>query len=241
MHVPLTPQNDPSSEVQTLRDSYKEVLTEFAALWGSPRPLKGDYPGFAFDRLPAEAQLPLYNALNEWVEFFQMHTADARISDKQFLWRFLSIFRLKTHPDFFGSIDDNTSFEVYNTEGHQTFRSISLMDCCSYTLDELVSIPWFELFSRDQHITDCYLKFQELLAAGTLEHTNLDGIIETHEVSENFGFDKMVLTIKPLYLSPIYDMDDNVVGVISALKVLDSRSRRGESQQRVIREFAAVK
>ncbi|WP_413557605.1 hypothetical protein [Bdellovibrio sp. HCB209] len=231
MFETVTANNDSKTETQTLRDSYRDALMEFAALWGSSRPLKGDYPGFAFDRLPQEAQLPTYNSLAEWIEFFKMHSAEGRISDKQFLWRYLSIFRWKTHPDFFSLVDDDTSFEVHNLDGHQTYRSMSLMDCCSYTLDELVSIPWYELFTRDQSITDCDLKFQQSLAEGTLVHTDLDGVIATHQVSENFGFDKMVLTIKPLYLSPIYDMDGNVVGVISALKVLSSRSRRLEAKE----------
>jgi hypothetical protein len=222
------------------RESYRDSLLQFHSLLEKPRSLKGDYPGLAFDRLPADAKAPIAQALAEWVEFFQMHSSGERISDKQFLWRFLSAFRLKTHPDFFASVDDETSFEVVNTEGHQTFRSISLMDCCSYSLDELVSIPWYELFSRDQSITDKYLQFQEATTNGTLVHTNLEGIIPVHQVSENFGFDKMVLTMKPLYLSPIYDMDDKVVGVISAIKVLNYVSRREETQERVRAELAAV-
>ncbi|QLY24200.1 hypothetical protein [Bdellovibrio sp. KM01] len=227
-------------EANPARDLYRESLLQFHSLLEKPRSIKGDYPGLAFDRLPSEAQGPIANALAEWVEFFQMHSTGERISDKQFLWRFLSAFRLKTHPDFFSSVDDETSFEVVNTEGHQTFRSISLMDCCSYSLDELVSIPWYELFSRDQSITDKYLQFQEATTNGTLVHTNVENIIPVHLVTENFGFDKMVLTMKPLYLSPIYDMDDNVVGVISAIKILNYVSRREESKERVRAELSAI-
>lgn len=227
--------------VDPAKDLYRKSLMEFHSLLERPRSLKGNYPGFAFDRLPKELQAPCANMLAEWVEFFEMHVSDARISDKQFLWRFMSRFRFKTHPDFFASVDDDTSFEVYNIEGHQTFRSISLMDCCSYSLDELVSIPWFELFQRDQSITDKYLSYQGKLVDGTLEHTNLDGIIETHKVYEIFGFDKLVLTMKPLYLSPMYDMDGNMVGVISAVKILDHHSRIDETQERVRSELAAVK
>ncbi len=234
----LNSENPPKENLA--RESYRDSLMKFHSLLQSPRSLKGNYPGFAFDRLPENLQGPCADMLAEWVEFFEMHVADARISDKQFLWRFLSRFRFKTHPDFFASVDDNTSFEVYNTEGHQTFRSISLMDCCSYSLDELVSIPWFELFQRDQSITDKYLSYQSKLVDGTLEHTNLDGVIETHKVYEIFGFDKLVLTMKPLYLSPMYDMDGNMVGVISAVKILDHYSRRDESQDRVRSELAAV-
>ncbi|MEK2688247.1 hypothetical protein [Bdellovibrio sp. GT3] len=229
------------SELNLAKESYRHSLVQFHSLLTKPRALKGDYPGLAFDRMPVQHQAPVAQALAEWVDFFQMHSTGEVISEKQFLWRFLKRFRLKAHPDFFSSVDDETCFEVVNTEGRQTFRSISVMDFCSYSLDELVSTPWFELFSRDQNITDRYLEFQEHLTSGTLVHTNLEGIIPTHDVYENFGFDKMVLTMKPLYLSPIYDMDDNVVGVISAIKILNCRSRRTENKERAMVELAAVK
>ncbi|WP_413574988.1 hypothetical protein ACLVWU_12090 [Bdellovibrio sp. HCB290] len=233
--------SEKTTESNPARDSYRKSLMQFHSLLTKARALKGDYPGLAFDKMAAAHQEPIAQALAEWVEFFQMHCTGEVISEKQFLWRFLKRFRLKAHPDFFSSVDDETCFEVVDTEGRQTFRSISMMDCCSYSLDELVSIPWFDLFSRSQSINDCYLGFQKQVTDGTLKHTNLEGIIPTHQVFENFGFEKLVITMKPLFLSPIYDMDDNVVGVISAVKILDYHSRRTENRDRLIAELAAVK
>ncbi|WP_413584625.1 hypothetical protein [Bdellovibrio sp. HCB274] len=233
--------SEKTTESNPVRDAYRKALMQFHSLLKKPRSLKGDYPGLAFDKMPVAHQEPITQALVEWVDFFQMHSFGAEISEKQFLWRFLKRFRMKAHPDFFTSVDDHTCFEVVDTRGRQTFRSISLMDCCSYSLDELVSIPWFELFHRDQEITDRYLGFQKQLSEGTVEHTNLEGIIPEHEVSEIFGFEKFVITIKPLFLSPIYDMDDNVVGAIVAIKTINCRSRRTENLERLVPEIAAVK
>ncbi|MBO9665230.1 MAG: hypothetical protein J7501_00255 [Bdellovibrio sp.] len=206
-------------------DAYKKALVKFFMLLGEGHALKGDYAGFAFSKLPEHFQMPVLSALQEWVQFFEMHSQGAaKVSDKQLLWRFLSVFRLTPESDMFGKLDDDTCLESYNRAGLQTFRSLSFMDVCSYSLDEVVSVPWPQLYTRDEKITQRYMELQASIADGTLQHTDLQGIIPVHEVIEISGFDRLSTTIKPMYLSPLYDITGQVVGAIHAFKILECKS-----------------
>lgn len=207
-------------------EQYKKALVKFFMLLGEEHALKGDYSGFAFSKVPAEYQLPVLNALKEWVEFYELHASGANVSDKQLLWRFLSVFRLTPDPDFFGMIDDDTCVEALNRSGLQTFRSLSFMDVCSYSLDEVVSVPWQYLYSRDEGITERYMGLQKSIADGTLKHTDLRTLIPPHQVCEISGFDHLATTIQPLYLSPLYDITGAVVGAVHAFKIIDCKSMK---------------
>lgn len=216
--------NPGASQKNLYNEQYKKALVKFFVLLGEDRALKGDYSGFAFSKLPDEHQGPVLNALEEWVEFYELHASGAKVSDKQLLWRFLSAFRLTPDSDFFGVIDDDTCVEALNRAGLQTFRSLSFMDVCSYSLDEVVSVPWQYLYSRDEGITELYMGLQKSIADGTLKHTDLKNLIPPHQVREVSGFDHLVTTIQPLYLSPYFDMTGVVVGAIHAFKIIDCKS-----------------
>ncbi|WP_413293427.1 hypothetical protein ACLSU7_18765 [Bdellovibrio sp. HCB185ZH] len=206
-------------------EAYETALKKFADLLGDSHKLKGAYPGYAFDSLPALYKAPVLQALQEWVEFFSMNAAPAKsVSDKQLLWRFLGAFRLKPDGDFFSKIDDETCLEVINRAGLQTFRSLSFMSVCSYTLDEVISVPWPNLYRRDGDITRDYIQLQATITDGTLTHTDLPGLIREHEVVEISGFDQLATTLKPMYLSPVYDVTGAVVGAIHAFKILKCES-----------------
>ncbi|QLY24201.1 hypothetical protein [Bdellovibrio sp. KM01] len=205
-------------------ESYETALKKFAELLGGSHALKRDYPGYAYDGLPEQYKAPVLHALQEWVDFFSMHTMPNSISDKQLLWRFLGAFRLKPDGDFFSKIDDETCLEVVNRAGLQTFRSLSFMSVCSYTLDEVISVPWPNLYRRDEDITNSYINLQSTITDGTLTHRDLPGLIRVHEVVEISGFDKLATTIKPMYLSPVYDGTGAVVGGIHAFKILKCES-----------------
>ena len=205
-------------------DQYKKALVKFFMLLGEDHALKGSYSGFAFSKLPAEYQGSVLNALREWVDFFELHSQGAKNSDKQLLWRFLSAFRLKPESDFFGMIDDETCVEVLDRSGLQIFRSLSFMDVCSYSLDEVVSVPWHLLYSRDRGVTSLYLKLQKDIADRTLKHTDLRTIIPQHQVCEISGFDHLVTTIQPLYLTPLLDATGAMVAAVHAFKIIDCKS-----------------
>ncbi len=209
-----------------ISEAYEKSLKEFSRLLGDTHKLKGDYPGFAFAGLPEVYKNPVLQALQEWVNFFGMNSSPQTVSDKQLLWRYLGAFRLKPEADFFSLIDDETCLEVVNRAGLQTFRSLSFMAVCSYSLDQIVSVPWSQLYRRDEDITQSYIELQATITAGTLTHKDLTGLIREHEVVEISGFDHLVTTIRPMYLSPLYDASGAVVGAIHAFKILKCESRK---------------
>ncbi|QDK46021.1 hypothetical protein DOM22_13080 [Bdellovibrio sp. ZAP7] len=212
--------------ISTSAEPYETALKKFAELLEGSHKLKGNYPGYAYDSLPEQYKAPVLLALQEWVDFFSMNATPHSVSDKQLLWRFLGAFRLKPDGDFFSKIDDETCLEVVNRAGLQTFRSLSFMAVCSYTLDEVISVPWPSLYCRDEDITNSYIKLQSNITDGTLAHRDLPGLIREHEVVEISGFEKLATTIKPMYLSPVYDVTGAVVGGIHAFKILKSQSLR---------------
>jgi hypothetical protein len=121
-------------------------------------------------------------------------------------------------------IDDETCLEVVNRAGLQTFRSLSFMAVCSYSLDQVISVPWTNLYRRDEDITNSYIELQSTITQGTLTHKDLTGLIREHEVVEISGFDHLSTTIRPMYLSPLYDVSGAVVGAVHAFKILKCES-----------------
>jgi hypothetical protein len=111
----------------------------------------------------ADASLAIFSALDEPLQARVATEAEAVLSlwteakredgtisnSKRLLWRFLSRTRLLPPAELLDRIHDDWSIEIYNQEGLQIFRSFSVFRLTSFTLEELLSIPWWERYARD--------------------------------------------------------------------------------------------
>jgi PAS domain-containing protein len=90
-------------------------------------------------------QLSLYVAICEDV----MASAGSLASSRTFVWRAFSALGFVPDSNLFNLIGDDDVVEIYNMENIQIFRNLRFFEFCSYTLEELFSKPWMELFVRE--------------------------------------------------------------------------------------------
>jgi len=105
-------------------------------------------------------------------------------SQKRALWCGLSALGLVPPSELFSRIDDNSEIiEIYNLEGFQVWRNFNYFDVCSYTLEEIYSIDWNDLYLRsDEKTEECRQKITALLTGQTPDL--FDANVENHEITE---------------------------------------------------------
>lgn len=65
-------------------------------------------------------------------------------------WQAIHQLGLRPTSDIFGVIGDESVIEIHSPEGTQLFRNFNFFRYCSYSVEELYSRPWHELYERDE-------------------------------------------------------------------------------------------
>lgn len=74
---------------------------------------------------------------------------EVRLVQSRALWRTLSKNGFRFPSDLFVSIGHHDVVEVYTADSLQVFRSLHFFKVCSYSLEQIYCIPWFDLYQRD--------------------------------------------------------------------------------------------
>ncbi|MBS1971603.1 MAG: hypothetical protein JSU04_14930 [Bdellovibrionales bacterium] len=74
---------------------------------------------------------------------------DDNIDMGQFVWRFLLRLGIAPSQDLFTTLENEKFIQIYNPDQFQIFRSLRCFERCSFTLEELTSRSWYELWERD--------------------------------------------------------------------------------------------
>jgi hypothetical protein len=74
---------------------------------------------------------------------------DDNIDMGQFVWRFLLRLGITPSDSLFATLENERFIQIYNPDQFQIFRSLRCFERCSFTLEELTSRSWYELWERD--------------------------------------------------------------------------------------------
>lgn len=139
-------------------------------------------------------------------------------SSKTIVWRAIRDFKFVPPIDLFSIIEDDDVIEFYNLENTQIFRNFQFFKVCSYTLEELYSIPWNVLFKRSEGvITDKILEILSNLIQNRIKkvfRTDL-GHQLIHEVS---SIRRYTLSAEVKYLAAFFDRHDQPMAVVAVEK-----------------------
>ena len=183
-------------------------LTSFSEL----RPSK-------FSRLASDVQNRIISSLAAFVDTCVAaaeHGASLRGNSVSAAWWVLSSSRLRPLSDVFDKITELDTIEIYNREHVQIFRSFNMFRCLSYSLDELVTHEWFELYSRP--------KVEEEKVIATFERamreqvTILDDSGSYHVVSERFSPRLRRARYETRVVSPLFSGPKTVAGYINVIR-----------------------
>lgn len=115
-------------------------------------------------------------------------------------------------------ISNEHMVEVYNLENVQIFRSINFFDYCNYTLLDLLSREWMELYERLSSITESI--FREIHSSVAAKEFRLFDT-PAHVMKEKYAKPCGVFRTDLLSCCPVYSAPELVSGYLLALDVTE--------------------
>jgi len=105
-------------------------------------------------------------------------------SSRTFVWRAFRAFGWKPSSKLFESMDEDHIVEVYDFNNVQLFRNMKFFEYCSYTLEDIFTRPWMNLFVRENpEQTEELVKCMTDLAASK-SHETIFPSIATQKIYE---------------------------------------------------------
>ena len=103
-----------------------------------------------FERLPEAQKGAVYRVL-DFMESLVSEAIEKGINpmrDLQLTWYALRQLGLMASGDLFQVLEDTDCIEIYTSEGVQLYRNFQFFEYCSYSLEELMTYPFYELYER---------------------------------------------------------------------------------------------
>jgi len=137
------------------------------------------------------------------------------------LWTFLVSNKLKYPINLFDHITEGDILEVYDTQNKQIFRSYEFFKHCTYSLDELFSIPWNELYYRDPKYITEYMRLLSILMENKSKDVLVVKTVPPHWVSQIHSNRKISHFLQTKIICLLYDANEDVFGYIHTQKILE--------------------
>lgn len=174
--------------------------------------------------VPNSSQLP--PNLDTFIQLYSDSLSEARehyrdqVSLKS-LWLFLNKLRWNYPDNLFDTIKSDDIIEVYTAQHIQVFRSYLFFQHCSYSLTELLTKPWFELFRKDPEIEkESFTLVERVLNGG------INGVIpmplNSYWVHEVQSEDPFQIYIQPRHCCMITNNQNHIEGYLASYKILKS-------------------
>jgi PAS domain-containing protein len=161
-----------------------------------------------------EQPTPERKSLTELVEVLAGQPAESVYDiNLRSAWNAVKQNNLVICSDVFDKIDKEDIIEIWDLEGHQLFRSFHALRYFSYTIEELTSYPFYELFERDLEVEAAYATEFVRVIKGEVSGTyKLE--IPPHVVREKLSVRRNVSMVTPKYVSPLKDKYGRLVAFI---------------------------
>lgn len=122
---------------------------------------------------------------------------------KRFLWRVFRNLGLVPPNNLLDTIGDEDVIEVYSSQGVQIFRSFSLLELTSYSIEDLIVYSWGELFYRDPNITMRLMDQAGRLFSNEIKSIQRNEVTERHVVKELQSDERRKIELEFAIVSPI--------------------------------------
>lgn len=183
-----------------------------------------DNEPYLFMNLHEDQINDLFISLQQTIENLELSVEKTKNQDNlnlNQLWSFLAENKLKYPIDLFDYITKGDIIEVYDNENKQVFRSYDFFRHCTYSLDELFSTPWPELYYRDPiHIAE-YMRLLSTLIEKNSKEILTVTTVPPHWVSQLKTHRKTSHYLQTKIICLVYDAQDKIKGYIHTQKILD--------------------
>jgi len=216
-------QNFQNYSEETLTKSFATISQRFAAMAADAgvtvRAFNGPHPTW-FAKLPLEQKINVLRSFATYVDVAQevVLNRESLVSDHRFLWRMLLRLDLIPTADFFSHLEgDEDIIEIYSVPDFvQIYRNISFFHNCSYTLEEILCRPYWELYQRDQSITDAIM----LTAEAVTRQKKLSTVhydLPPHRLVEIDSVHNFSSIVENKFISPLVNSNREIVAVVNVM------------------------
>jgi len=159
-------------------------------------------------------------------------------SNKQVLWHVIKSLGLTPCSDLCDVIDDEDVLEIHwLTDIVQLYHSFSFYEKSSYTLEELCSLPWEELYDTDPQTFSNIHQLVDNLMTGKYRST-YDPKIPSYIVKEKRSAFLFEVAIEYRLTSPLFDKNGKAVATVSIerLNVIDRKIKDADEEAQLLRQ-----
>lgn len=141
---------DVHTDTQTLkfRDNLEELAALLACLGYNMVPYRSreltDFQNLSFDH-----KAEVCKALQIYLETLKSEYLSGEIIGERHVMQFLFRMGILSSEDLAETIRNEKFIQIYSRDQFQIFRSLSCYERCSFTLEQLCTRPWFDLWARD--------------------------------------------------------------------------------------------
>lgn len=211
---PVFANGDLTAKLKILLESFAKQLQEA----GYPiEPYKGSFPSERFLAMPEARKQGLYDTFSLYYDTCASTLQTGQRDDRTMAWSMLLPLQLTPLSDVFSHIQKGDIIEIYNEHSIQVYRSFTFFKLVSYTLEELFTYEWWELYRRPQAINDRMFALGGQLFTADKHETIVEGV-SSHVVEEIFSDRRKQAKITEVLLSPLIGRDNRVAGFIHVFR-----------------------
>lgn len=193
--------------------NFKSQL-ERVSEWALQKKIAHAYNGGTghFENLPTEQQTLAITGLQKYFEFLQDFTTEEFdfANSHVLLKKALERLNLYLDPELLNMVKPTDFVEIYASDYVPAFKSVNFWGNSSYTLDELYTQPYEELFGRDEFYQAAIRRSAEKVFKGK-ERVIFNPVPE-HVAWEKKGPYKRLIKYK--YFAAVYDPNMELAGTI---------------------------
>lgn len=136
--------------------------------------------------------------------FDEIQSQGGNITDsRSLIWRTLSRFRLVPDASIFDKMGDTDVVEIYSLpENFHMAWNVRLVEQVSFTAEQLLCVPWWELGSRPPDIMAELHQIAIGLASNKITET-VENPVKRHVVQEHGSHELLTIEIQVKYISPL--------------------------------------
>lgn len=151
----------------------------------------------------------------------QLHTEKRSIRGSQYAWAFCKALGVLPPHDLYSRIPDNSVIDIYDANHKLIFACLDFFEMVSYSLEELYSRPWMDLFIRENSevFGKLWALSNEMLAGkykGPVDTSHYESSVIRESAYPELRWARM----QPRLFAPLFK-DHKVAGYICANEILE--------------------
>ena len=150
-------------------------------------------------------------------------------------WWAMKSFKLRPTSGVFSYLKPGDIIEIYDQNDVQIFRTFDFLKCVSYSLDEVHTYRWWELYERAEAVTEKMLSVAKEVGSATRPITFL-APFATHSMTEKFSARRLVAQVESRLVSTLMGPDGEpraYMNAFSLISISDAETSNGTNERSV--------